>query len=202
MYGINKQGEKSAMANKHVYILLTDTGTVLTRAIKLYTRKPYNHASIAFDYELTEVYSFGRKNPRNPLIGGFVKENLNNCLFERATGVIYRLTVSETEYHRMKGFVKQIADDKENFRYNLIGLIAVLFNIELDRENAFFCSEFVATVLEQSDQIKFNMPLSLVTPSDLLEIGKLELIYEGILTDYKDKYTRCLTYSPSVFNAI
>lgn len=45
----------------NVYLLLTDTGTVFSTAIKKYTRKPYNHASLALDQQLTEVYSFARK---------------------------------------------------------------------------------------------------------------------------------------------
>ena len=65
------------MTEKKVYILLTDTGTLFTKLIKLYTKKPYNHASISFDLELLEVYSFGRKTARNPFIGGFVKEDVN-----------------------------------------------------------------------------------------------------------------------------
>ncbi|USK36883.1 hypothetical protein LIS77_13090 [Cytobacillus firmus] len=62
------------MSNQKIYILLTDTGTLFTRLIKLYTKKPYNHASISIDPELKEVYSFGRKTAKNPFIGGFVKE--------------------------------------------------------------------------------------------------------------------------------
>ncbi|MED4476449.1 hypothetical protein [Oceanobacillus caeni] len=44
------------MTERKVYILLTDTGTFFTKLIKLYTKKPYNHASISFDSELSEVY--------------------------------------------------------------------------------------------------------------------------------------------------
>lgn len=39
-------------------------------------QEPLNHVSIALDRELTEVYSFGRKQPDNPFIGGFVKEDI------------------------------------------------------------------------------------------------------------------------------
>ncbi|MDU5946686.1 MAG: hypothetical protein E6Z15_06375, partial [Paenibacillus macerans] len=43
---------------RSVYILLTNTGTLFTRVIKGYTGAPYNHASISFDRELSELYSF------------------------------------------------------------------------------------------------------------------------------------------------
>lgn len=57
------------MTEKKVYLLLTDTGTFFTKLIKLYTKKPYNHASISFDSELSEVYSFGRKRLEIPSSG-------------------------------------------------------------------------------------------------------------------------------------
>ena len=53
--------------------MLTFTGTTLSRVIKIYTRNDYSPASIALDPELSEMYSFGRKKPRNPFIGGFIK---------------------------------------------------------------------------------------------------------------------------------
>lgn len=52
--------------DQSVFILLTNTGTLFTKVIQGYTRAPYNHASISFNRELSELYSFGRKNPNNP----------------------------------------------------------------------------------------------------------------------------------------
>ncbi|PAV30445.1 hypothetical protein CIL05_04890 [Virgibacillus profundi] len=112
------------MSEKKVYVLLTDTGTLFTKTIKLYTKKPYNHASIAFDENLSQVYSFGRKGPGNPFIGGFVSENINEGLFKNATCAIYCWTVNKTEFNKMTNYMKRIEALKENYRYNLIGLFA------------------------------------------------------------------------------
>lgn len=172
------------MTEKKVYVLLTNTGTLFTKTIKLYTRKQYNHASIAFDENLKDVYSFGRKRPRNPFIGGFVRENIKEGLFKNATCAVYCLTINETEYNRMQGYIKQIEANKEKYRYNFIGLFAVILNKQLKRDNAFFCSQFVASVLKQSGSIDFNIPLSLVTPHDLQVADNLELVYQGKLKDY------------------
>lgn len=46
---------------KNIYIVLTQTGTLLSRIIKFLTQGQYNHASIGFDEELNYMYSFGRK---------------------------------------------------------------------------------------------------------------------------------------------
>lgn len=173
------------MPEKKVYLLLTDTGTLFTRTIKLYTRKPYNHASISFDEHLTEVYSFGRKCPKNPFIGGFVKENIHAGLLKNASCAIYSLSINETDFNRMQTYIKKIEAEKENYRYNLLGLFAILFKMPFKRENAFFCSQFVASVLKQSESIDLNVPLSFVTPHDLQSVKNFELIYEGKLKDYQ-----------------
>lgn len=173
------------MTAKRVYLLLTDTGSVLTKTIKLYTKKPYNHASISFDETLTQLYSFGRKKPRNPFMGGFVKENINEGLFRNATCAVYCLTVQEIDYYRMQLYINEINRHKESYRYNFIGLFAIMINKQLDRDNAFFCSEFVASVLKQCDAVHFNMPLSLIAPHDLQMLENLELVYQGKLRDYQ-----------------
>lgn len=100
------------MVEKKVFLLLTDTGTMLTKLIKFYTRKPYNHASISFNSELTEVYSFGRKTPRNPFIGGFVKEDIQSIIFQKASCAIYSLTLTEEDVERMKRYIKEIEEQK------------------------------------------------------------------------------------------
>lgn len=48
---------------KKIYIILTFTGTALSRIIKFATKVEFAHVSIALDEELNEMYSFGRINP-------------------------------------------------------------------------------------------------------------------------------------------
>jgi len=173
------------MANQKIYILVTDTGTLFTRMIKFFTRKPYNHASIAFDRDLKEIYSFGRKNPNNPFIGGFVKENIKEGLFRDARCALYSLSVQEDEYQRMYHYIKKMEENKHLYKYNFMGLFWVLFNKGLDRKRAFFCSQFVASVLLKGKVVKFDKSTSLVRPHELLEIPDLEMVYEGYLSHYQ-----------------
>lgn len=167
-----------------VYIILTDTGTFFTRLIKLFTRKPLNHASISFSSNLERTYSFGRKKPHNPFIGGFVRERLRDELFRCASCAIYRCTVSETEYKKMLQYIKQIEKQKQKYKYNFIGLFGVLFNKEFHRKNAFFCSEFVAAVLQNGGITIKNKPVSLVRPNDFSEIRDSRLVFKGKLSSY------------------
>lgn len=126
------------MGKKTIYIVLTDTGTLLSKAIGMYTRKDLNHASIAFDKELTEMYSFGRKQRHNPFVGGFVKENATSGIFEHADCAIFSCEVTIEEYIKMRNKIRQIEQTKELYRYNFIGLFAVAVNKDLQRKRAFF----------------------------------------------------------------
>lgn len=175
------------MTEKKVYLLLTDTGTFFTKLIKLYTKKPYNHASISFDSELSEVYSFGRKKVRNPFIGGFVKEDVKQGLFKQADCAVYSLTVTEVQLYNIKRYIKKMEEQKEYYRYNFLGLFGFIVKKPIKREKALFCSQFVASVLKECNIIDFEKPLSLITPNDLQEVSELKLVYEGKLKAYPNK---------------
>lgn len=175
------------MTKHQIYIVLSDTGTLFTQLIKLYTRKPYNHASISFDHHLVETYSFGRKSARNPFIGGFVKENTQGSLFNQADCAIYSCTVTKIQMERMKRFVHQFEANKHLYKYNFLGLFALLFNKQIKRDHAFFCSQFVATLLDSCDVIHFDKPLTFVTPYDLQTAPQVKLIYQGKLTNFPNE---------------
>lgn len=172
------------MGNRKVYLLLTDTGTLFTRMIKLYTKECLNHASISFDSDLKEVYSFGRKRPRNPFIGGFVKEDVRSELFRNASCEIYVFTVTDKQYNNMLLLIKEIERNQQLYRYNLLGLFAIAMNKRLHRKHAFFCSHFVATILQEGRLFETSKQLCMITPQDLKQAASHRLIYQGSLQSY------------------
>ena len=175
------------MKKHRIYILLTNSGSLLSKCIKKYTRKPYTHVSVAFDTNLEELYSFGRKIPRNPLYGGFVKEDVVNGTYARfpsTTCALYYLDVDQSQYRRLKREVLKFAIEEERYRYNLIGLIGVMVNIPVNRKYSYFCSQFVSEVLVNSGINLINKPIGLTSPEDFRESLDANLIYEGQLRDY------------------
>lgn len=61
--------------NRQLYIVISQTGTLLSRILKQITGAEYNHASISLSRDLERMYSFGRRHPYNPFLGGFVIES-------------------------------------------------------------------------------------------------------------------------------
>ena len=62
---------------KTIYILLTRSGTLLSKLVYAATGANYTHASMAFDAELSCLYSSTRKNGYTMFPAGPSKEYLN-----------------------------------------------------------------------------------------------------------------------------
>ncbi len=172
---------------KTVYILLTDTGTVLTKIIKWYTNAPYNHVSIGFDDKLDEIYSFGRKNPRNPLIAGFIREDVyygTYRYFDDTRCLLLKIDVSSSEYIRIRNVIQSFNSNKDLYSYNLLGLIGVAIQYPIHQKNKYFCSQFVAEVFEKSGLKLWDLPPALISPNDFLMHPRFKLVYEGSLYNY------------------
>ena len=177
-----------------IYIVLTKTGTLLSKAIGMYTGKEMNHASIAFDEELFDMYSFGRKQLNNPLSGGFLREDAERGLFETADCVIYRCRVSHYQYLEMMKFVRYMYCNRDRYKYNFIGLFGVMMQKEVRRERAYFCSQFVAMLLKIGGLKIYQNP-ALMTPHCIAQLPYLEKVYAGKLADYlQDVRTPAMLY--------
>lgn len=170
---------------KKIYIVLTHTGTMLSRLIRSYTKDEFSHVSISLDKELKEMYSFGRLHPYNPFWGGFVHEGIDFGTFKRfkfTQTKIYSLEVKDDEYQKIKGLINYIKNNKQLHKFNVIGLFAVGFHKRIKFEDSFYCAEFVKYVIETSG-IKTNLP-DMIKPEDFKKLENIQLIYEGRLKDY------------------
>lgn len=175
-------------AESSIYIMLTNTGTLFTKMIQTYTRAPYNHASISFNKELSEMYSFGRKNPNNPLNGGFVKEDIQTGTFSKypnTTCVIYELQATERQIEKMKRVLGVFIQKDKKYLYNLLGVIGIALKEPVEFSNSYFCSQFVAEILQRSGIRLWNKLPALVTPDDFRQCERLKLVYEGKLSEYR-----------------
>ena len=87
--------------NKQIFIVISQTGTVLSRILKRITGAEYNHASLSLSPDLKKMYSFGRRHPYNPFWGGFVIESPHAGTFRRfsnTTAVILAVEITEERY--------------------------------------------------------------------------------------------------------
>ncbi|MGI2326855.1 hypothetical protein [Planococcus sp. YIM B11945] len=167
-----------------IYLVFTDTKTPLARLVKTCTQHTYGHVSLSFDPNLETMYSFGRKDVENAFVAGFVQEDVQNRLFQRAYCAVYRCTVSKKGYWKMWAYVKNMEKQKDLYKYNLSGLFGVLLQRNFDRKDAFFCSQFVATVLSEGGIRVSDKPANLVSPRDIYLAAGLKIVYCGPMNEY------------------
>ncbi len=174
-------------SNRDIFIVLTGTGTAFSGLIRWFTKADLNHASIAFDSELREVYSFGRKKIHNPFVAGLIQEDFIHPFYSSADCSIYQLRVSASEYDTMYNHVQRMMQNQERYKYHHLGLLGVLFHIKIDREDAYFCSHFVASLFEETAVQPVDKPSCFVTPEDFALSLCAHKIFSGKLSYYVRK---------------
>ena len=169
---------------KKIYIVLTHTGTTLSKLIKSYTKDEFSHISISLDSELKEMYSFGRLNPYNPFWGGFIHEHIDSGTFKRfykTKAKVYSLEITDEQHRKMKENIEKIQSGK--YKFNIIGLIAVGLKLRIKMKKSFYCAEFVKYVMEEAG-IDTKLP-EMIKPEDFKKLEGIEEIYSGFLKKYK-----------------
>ncbi len=165
------EAEKS-MADSSVYIVLSDTGSITSQIVSLFTEKSHNHASIAFDKDLKTLISYNGGERINP--PGLNSEMLSYlCKSEDATIYVYRLRVSEEQKRKMIEKVYEI--NKNGSAYNVIGLVLK----RSFKPNIMYCSQFVYSLLKYAGTNYFEKSIHDVKPTDLVELDymrKLEFV--------------------------
>ncbi len=172
---------------KSIYVILSQTGTMFSRALKFFTHAEYNHASISLSSTLDKMYSFGRLNPYNPFIGGFVEEGKSKGTFGRfykTQAMVLEFKVGEEKYNAIQYFIDYFKKNSQDFHYNYLGILFGCFKKHHTSSNRFYCSEFVKTCLETFEIENAKDLPDVIKPIDFLKLDNKNIVYQGILKNY------------------
>lgn len=172
---------------QHVYIVVSQTGTLLSRIMKLITKAEYNHASISLAPDLDTMYSFGRLHPYNPFWGGFVTESPRWGTFKRFSKtriVVLDLAVTEEQYQQIQSRIRAISANRRHYHYNYLGLYLAAFRIPYHHKRCYYCSEFVNHLLARCEIRGAKNTRSIVQPMHFLSLPEAKPLYTGQLIDY------------------
>lgn len=167
-----------------IYIVVSQTGTLLSRILKLITGAEYNHVSLSLTKDLETMYSFGRKWAYNPFWGGMVKESPNHGTFKRfrkTEAVVLEVPVDDDLYKEMTDYLEKMYLEKENYHYNYLGLMLAAIKIHYHPTNHYYCSSFVKDVLVHFKLIAPNEMKKIVQPVHFMELFEEQKIYSGRL---------------------
>jgi len=169
---------------KTIYILLSRTNTVTARLIRLATACRYNHVSISLDEAHSVFYSFARRRLHNPLIGGFISENVHTGIFGRngeQPCALYALQISDAAYAELERLIERFFAQYDAYRYNFLGVPLCFFGIPYERKHHYLCSQFVAHMLRLTGACTLPKSVSLMQPMDFVSIPEFRLVYTGPL---------------------
>lgn len=194
-----------------VYVLCVHTGTLLANAIKKATGSHFSHCTISFDSSLKNMYSFGRKTKLTELSNGsFVKESIHNPPYtnEGVNYALYCIPVTGSQLAAMKKRLEYFVKNKTKFRYDFAGLFKNFFGIADNPEQRWFCSRFVADIInagtEPGQKPMIHEP-SLMRPEDFLYTNFALYVTSGLIKDYDqilvDKVTKKLLRIESIRRA-
>lgn len=175
--------------HKPVLLIFTQGHTpIVSQGIKLVTGSSYSHASISFDPELKEVYSFNIREK-----AGFIKENLDSFKDN---------VISVMAFFAPTKIVKQLKDKVKDFENNKTTFdLRIFFNkiLKIDHKvskNEYHqvCSTFVDTVLK-SGNINLVGDIEIPDPGQLYDHAKaipnkIIEVFNDVATKYDGKKTK------------
>ena len=177
---------------KHIYVILSQTGTALNRIITAFTKEGLGHASLSFHDDLHIMYSFGRRRPNNPFLGGFVKESPDFGTFRRfkhTYAEVFAFEVEDETYYAMLSYVENMYREREKYHYNYKGLFLATFGIPHQQSKCYYCSEFVAKMLVKFGIVPEDTFGGIIHPMDLYALPGSLPVYAGRLSAFRQKFT-------------
>lgn len=174
-----------------VYVVLFYSGTALGKLIKATAGPHFSHAAISFTEDLTEMYSFGRKSGLN--VEAFVVDSIENEAYQRPDTqyAIYMVPATAEQYDRMKERIQWFIKNAAKFKYNFSGLFKNYLGISDNPKYRYFCSQFVADILNVADPSKpyFADP-SLVTPENFIYTTFAQYVVSGPLSEFDPNHVK------------
>ncbi|WP_326974522.1 hypothetical protein [Caproicibacter sp. BJN0012] len=161
---------------KYISVLLTKYSDVTSNMLQIMTRGKYTHASLGITED--EFFSFVTK--------GFHVERPAKILSRMREDIpcaLYRLRVSDDVYEELSWKLHQLSDCGQLYKYSRLGLFLCLLHIPHFMERHYFCSRFVAEILQDCEALKLRKPSSLYLPDDFAKERQLKLCFEGTLKE-------------------
>ncbi|MCM1497214.1 MAG: hypothetical protein NC124_01985 [Clostridium sp.] len=174
------------MKKYKVNILLMRFPDNASKAISFFKQSFYTHVSIGLEEDLNTFYSFVWK--------GFLVEKITRYAKSERTPcpcLMYELEVSEKAYQKAKKILLEFESNKDIYHYAKLGVVLGIIGIPLRQKNRYFCSQFVAEVLEKSNIQKLKKNSALYYPNDFNKLSEAVLVFQGSLKNFIKHYNLC-----------
>lgn len=167
-----------------ITILLTQYLTKMASVLRFLTAFPYTHASIGLSEDRNTFYIFVKKGFIVEMVTRFHKPD--RAPFPCA---LYELPVPEAVYHRIKAVLQAFETRKSELRYTHRSmLLSLLLYIPYERKDCYFCSHFVAEVLQRGNWLHQEKDSILYLPRDFTRLPGVRQVFRGDLLGLSRHY--------------
>ena len=167
-----------------ITILLTQYPTTMASVLQYLTDFPYTHTSIGLEEDRNTYYSFVKK--------GFIVEKVTRYNKPGRAPFpceLYEIPVSDHTYQRIKTLLEDYAARGSQLRYTHRSmLLSLLLYVPLQMKDRYFCSHFVAEVLQRGRVLREKKHCTLYLPKDFTKLPGARRIFRGDLAGLSRKY--------------
>ena len=141
-----------------ISILLTKYSDWISTLVYHIGGRGFTHSSIALEEDQNTYYSFNYR--------GFAVETVEK---HRNRGVknsrCIQLQISDEAYQKIKWRIQNMLKNRTAFRYTRLGVFCCIFHLPVRQKNRYFCSQFVAELLQESGEVPLRQVPSLYLPN-------------------------------------
>ncbi len=136
---------------RYLYIMLSQTDTVVGRVIRSVSQYPYNHVSLTLDASLRQWYSFARYVQDAPFFGGFVREPVERFLAKTGDVQvrIFRLAIPMHRARMLEQYLATAGQSRYKLLYNYYDALACGMGFRMELPDAHTCLSFACTALDR-----------------------------------------------------
>lgn len=148
---------------KEVSILLTKYSDWISSMVYILCGHGFTHASISLEEDTDTYYSFNYR--------GFAIETVSK---HRKRGVkkskCFQLEVPDQTYEKIKARIQEVEQDCSSYQYTKLGVLCCVLHIPFHEKNRYFCSQFIAELLENSGAVELNRPAYYFLPNHFIPL--------------------------------
>lgn len=171
-----------------VYVMLTYSGSPMAAAIQAATQCKFSHSVVSFDSSMRNMYSFGSKSGVAPFGLGFIKEDIKSKTYQDSNVpyALYVVMYTKDEVALMKKRLDYFIKNSTKFTYDFGGLVKNFFGIADNPEYRWFCSRFVADILNagRPSSHPYVVDPSLMRPEDFRSTSFATYVTGGMTAMY------------------
>ena len=144
---------------KQISILFTTYTDFISRLVALFSGFDCTHVSISLDNEDEYFYTFNTK--------GFRKEYPKKHKKRTKENVCLRFQVTDAQYKKIKNRLNKFERKQHKYSYDYLGVFLCMFRLQRKAKWKYFCSSFIAELLEKANVVTLEKRNTRYLPNHL-----------------------------------